>query len=63
MHGSSHSVKEAETIIGTLNHVCLIVPEGWSHLVSLYKFWGGFKTNHIGKVKHRLSVGTADDIA
>ena len=62
-HGSTHSVKEAETVIGTLNHVCLVIPEGRSHLVSLYKFRGGFKTNQASKAKHRLSAGTADDMA
>ena len=36
--GSLHTVKEAEKIIGTLNHICLAIPEGRSHLVSLYKF-------------------------
>jgi hypothetical protein len=35
---SMHTLKEAEIIIGTLNHVCLVVPEGHSHLVSLYRF-------------------------
>jgi hypothetical protein len=29
-HGSLHTAKEAEKIIGTLNHVCLVVPDGRS---------------------------------
>jgi hypothetical protein len=37
-HKSTHTLKEAESIIGTLNHVCLVVPEGRSRLVSLFKF-------------------------
>jgi hypothetical protein len=36
--GSHHTAKDAEKVIGTLNHVCLVVPEGRSRLVSLYKF-------------------------
>lgn len=28
--GSHHTAKEAERVIGTLNHVCLVVPEGRS---------------------------------
>jgi hypothetical protein len=62
-HNSFHTSKEAETIIGTLNHVCLVVPEGRSRLVSLYKFRGGFKANQASAVKHRLSAGTAEDVA
>jgi hypothetical protein len=62
-HRSTHTLKETETIIGTLNHVCLVVPEGRSRLVSLFKFRGGFKSNHAEEVKHMLSLGTADDMA
>ena len=49
-------------IISTLNHVCLVVPEGWSHLVSLYKFHGGFKDSRVPEVRHRLPVNAAEDI-
>jgi hypothetical protein len=62
-HGSLHSMKEAERVIGTLNHVCLAVPEGRSRLVSLYKFRGGFKSDDSGEVKHKLSAGTSEDMA
>ena len=30
------NLKEMESLIGTLNHVCLVVPLGQSHLPSLY---------------------------
>ena len=56
-------MKEAETIIGTLNHVCLVVPEGRSRLVSLFKFRGGFKSGTPSEVKHKLSFSTAEDLA
>ena len=60
---SAHNQREAETIIGTLNHVCLVVPEGRSRLVSLFKFRGGFKSKQLSEVKHKLSMSTADDLA
>jgi hypothetical protein len=39
MCGSPHTVRESKRVIGTLNHVCLVVPEERACLVSLYKFW------------------------
>ncbi len=44
------------TKAGTLNHVTLVVPQGRSRLIHLYKFRGGFKntTNHL--VQHKPSV-------
>jgi hypothetical protein len=60
--GSHHTAKEAERVIGTLNHVCLVVPEGRSHLVSLYKFRGGFKSHHVSDTKHKLSTGSGEDM-
>ena len=58
---SAHSAKETEVIIGTLNHVCLVVPEGRSHLVSLYKFRGGFKDGR-AEMTHRLPASATEDI-
>ena len=60
--GSHHTAVETERLIGTLNHVCLVVPEGHSQLVSLYKFHSGFKINHASEVRHKLSFQVADDI-
>ena len=60
--GSLHTAKEAERVIGTLNHVCLVVPDGRSHLVSLYKFRGGFKSHHTNDAKHKLSASCGEDI-
>ena len=61
-YNSTHTLKEAEVIIGTLNHVCLVVPEGRSRLVSLFKFRAGFKNSQFSEVRHRLSAGTAEDM-
>jgi len=60
--GSLHTAKEAEQIIGTLNHICLVLPEGRSHLVSLYKFRGGFKSHHAHETKHKLTTEASADI-
>jgi hypothetical protein len=59
---STHTLKEAEIIIGTLNHVSLVIPEGRSHLVSLYRFRGGFKDHGPAELKHKLSTSAAEDI-
>ena len=60
--GSAHSAREAEKVIGTLNHVCLVVPEGRSRMVSLYKFRGGFKAGQFREVKHNLTAMVAKDM-
>ena len=60
--GSHHTVKEAEQVIGTLNHVCLVIPEGRSHLILLYKFRGGFKNHHVQETKHKLPVEASKDL-
>jgi hypothetical protein len=60
--GSVHSAKEAEKVIGTLNHVCLVVPEGRSRMVSLYKFRGGFRAGQSREVKHKLAAMAAEDM-
>jgi hypothetical protein len=49
-------------VIGTLNHVCLVVLEGRSRMVSLYKFWGGFRANQFREVKHKLTAMAAEDM-
>jgi len=61
--GSLHTVKDTEQIIGTLNHICLVIPEGRSRLVSLYKFRGGFKVHHSHETKHKLPVGVFSDLS
>jgi hypothetical protein len=61
-HGSPHTARESERVIGTLNHVCLVIPEGQAHLVSLYKFQGVFKADKSSEVKHRLTAGASEDM-
>ena len=59
---SPHTLKETEIIIGTLNHICLVVPEGRAHLVALFKFRGGFKEGRYGEVKHKLPNDATNDM-
>jgi hypothetical protein len=60
-HGLLHTAREAECLIGTLNHICLVIPEGRSHMVTLYKFRGGFKTGHAFEARHKLPPQAGDD--
>ena len=60
--GSHHTSKEVEWLIGTLNYVCLVVPESRSHLVSLYKFRGGFKLDSHTETKHKLLATVMEDV-
>ena len=62
MQGSVHNAKEAEKVIGILNHVCLVVPEGHSRMVSLYKFLDGFRTGQPWEVKHKLTTMAEEDM-
>jgi hypothetical protein len=62
MWGSVHGAKEAEKVIGMLNHVCLVVPEGRSRMVSLYKFRGGFRAGQHQEVKHKLGTMAGEDM-
>lgn len=61
--GSLHSAKDTEKIIGILNHVCLVVPEGRSRMVALYKFQGGFRAGRSEEVRHKVSAGVSEDIS
>lgn len=57
------SLDHAETLIGTLNHVCLVVPAGRSHLVNLYGFRASFKESRSSSfVQHSISSKLRDDL-
>ena len=45
-----------------MNHIHLIIPESHSHLIPLYIFQGGFKSNHKQQIKRRLPASTATDM-
>ncbi len=54
---------EAESVIGTLNHVCLVVPDGRSHMPTLYRFRASFKENDPAFIQHTISSTLAEDLA
>lgn len=57
--GKTMPLSDAERLIGTLNHVCLVVPEGRSYLTQLYAFRSSFKNRD--KV-HFCQHKVADDL-
>jgi hypothetical protein len=56
------SLAEAETLIGTLNHVCLVVPSGRAYLTKLYAFRGSFKYREQSYRRHTVNQQTREDI-
>lgn len=57
------SLSEIESIIGTLNHVTLVVPEGRSHLPSLYKLRSTFPVAGGAFIRRRVTQPVAEDVA
>ncbi|KAF5387743.1 hypothetical protein D9615_000294 [Tricholomella constricta] len=60
--GAFVSLHDTESIIGTLNHVCLVVPTGRSHLPALYKFRAAFATDAPRWSKHRVTPAVSTEI-
>lgn len=52
---SKHTVKDAQALSGTLNHCCLVVPNGRSHLFHLNKFIAGFAHTASPFASHTVS--------
>jgi hypothetical protein len=61
--GYSASKSEIEVLIGTLNHVTLVVPDGRGHLPSLYKFRSSFPSDAPPFLKHKFPRAAALDTA
>ncbi|KAF5384772.1 hypothetical protein D9615_001263 [Tricholomella constricta] len=61
--GASVSLHSTESLIGTLNHVTLVVPQGRSHLPSLYRFRAAFSPTCSSWTKHRVTPAVMEDIA
>ncbi|GAW03118.1 reverse transcriptase ribonuclease [Lentinula edodes] len=53
---------KADSIIGTLNHVCLVAPEGRSRLIHFYRFRASFKDSTSTLIKHRIPNDLRTDI-
>jgi hypothetical protein len=60
--GAKFTRKECESLIGTLNHCTYILPDGRSHLPSLYRLAGSFKSSTNIFSKHTVSATLEDDI-
>ena len=52
--GSKKSLKDSQTILGTLNHCCLVIPDGRTHLYHLSRFTGSFSTASSPFIKHSV---------
>ncbi len=55
-------LEDTESIIGTLNHVCLMVPHGRTRMPTLYRFRSSFKTKEM-YIKHTVSHSLQEDMA
>lgn len=58
----SISLKTTESLIGTLNHACLVIPHGRSHLASLYAFCASFPVNTSHFLRHRPHKAVREDV-
>lgn len=59
---SSVSLRTTKSLIGTLNHICLVIPQGHSHLPALYAFWASFSINASRFLKHQPHKAVTDEI-
>ncbi|KAF5372040.1 hypothetical protein D9615_008035 [Tricholomella constricta] len=57
------SLATTESLIGTLNHVTLVIPEGRSHLPALFKFRAGFHSSSPSWTLHRVTPDVSIEIA
>lgn len=55
-------LRDAQKLLGTLNHCTLVIPDGPSHLPSLFKFVAGFKNTLSPFVSHTISASLRADI-
>lgn len=60
--GMKISLEDMESIIGTLNHICLVVPHGWTRMPMLYRFRSSFKTKET-YIKHTVLHSLQEDMA
>lgn len=58
----SATLREAQKLLGTLNHCCLVIPEGPSHLTSLFTFTSAFKHSASPFIRHNFSLTLLTDL-
>lgn len=61
--GGSVTRNECETLIGCLQHCCLVLREGRSHMPSLYRMLSSFKSTASPSVMHKITPLALEDIA
>jgi hypothetical protein len=59
---SKHSKSEIETLIGTLNHVCLVVPSGRAYLPSLYRYRASFGNSSSPFLLRKITACVLDSV-
>lgn len=57
------SCKDADILVGTLNHCTLVVPQGRSHLPAFYAFLATFKSSSNRNIKHTINASLALEAA
>ncbi|KAG6905013.1 hypothetical protein DXG01_005615, partial [Tephrocybe rancida] len=50
--GASVSLKDLESVIGTLNHICLVIPAGQEHMPSLFTLQASFPADSTSWIRH-----------
>lgn len=60
--GFAPTLVECEVVIGTLNHVTLVIPDGRSRLPSLYKLRASFPQRSSAWTRRTISGTVAEDI-
>ncbi|KAF5343355.1 hypothetical protein D9758_014175 [Tetrapyrgos nigripes] len=60
LSNSAHTKEEAESVVGTLQHVTLVAPQGRSYLASIHHFVSGFKEDTQAFVLTEFTVWAND---
>lgn len=58
----SSNLRDAQKLLGTLNHCAVLLPDGPSRLPTLFKFTSGFRHSASPFVIHRLSTSLLSDL-
>lgn len=61
--GYKFSLKECQSVIGSLNHCCLAIPSRRSHMPSLYGMLVSFHADTPPFVRHSLSTDAVSDLS
>lgn len=59
--GAKMNLEDTELMIGTLNHVCLVAPQGRARMPAFYRFRSSFKMSN-WHIKHTIAQALHDDV-